>query len=78
MSTSRIFSLKISCPGCRQAGFVAWEGADSAHEEPVHPRLVFLSRGFHPEPGRARAEGPAIICDVCDEIQDGITGGQVH
>ncbi|MBV9550695.1 MAG: hypothetical protein JO256_13585 [Alphaproteobacteria bacterium] len=73
-----LFSLKISCPHCRQAGFVAWEGVDGTISEPTPPRLVFLSRGFHPERRTSGLELPIIVCDVCDEIQEGITGGQLH
>jgi len=72
MAASDIFSLKLNCPHCRQAGFVAWEGQAQSP-----PRIVFLSRGFHPERTSGDAS-PLIVCDVCDEIQDGITGGIVH
>jgi hypothetical protein len=73
MAASNLFSWKISWPHCRQAGFVAWEGQDEAA-----PRIAFLSRGFHPEQRRESAAGLRIVCDVCDEVQDGLSGGVVH
>ena len=57
----------------RQAGFVAWEGQKDAP-----PRIAFLSRGFHPEPPRRPEGNLVIVCDVCDEIQQGITDGVIH
>jgi hypothetical protein len=44
----------------------------------MHPRLVFLSRGFHPENGRARAGAATIVCDICDTIQEELVQGSVH
>lgn len=73
MPASNLFSLKLSCLHCRQAGFVAWEGRDEAP-----PRMAFLSRGFHPEQRQQSPSGLIIVCDVCDEIQEGISGGAVH
>jgi hypothetical protein len=70
------FSLKISCPHCGQAGFVAWEGAGAGDPVPeMPPRLVFLSRGFHPETGRG---APLIVCDICDQVQEHLLKGSVH
>ena len=79
MTENSLFSMKMSCPHCRQAGFVAWEGDGlvSAPSENL-PRLVFLSRGFHPERARSDRALPVIVCDVCDQIQDGLTEGQLH
>lgn len=76
MAGPSVFSLKLSCTHCRQAGFVAWESAGAGKAD--FPRLVFLSRGFHAESRRGRSGLPVIVCDVCDEIQEGLTGGQVH
>jgi hypothetical protein len=72
MPASNLFSLKLSCPQCRQAGFVAWEGQDEAA-----PRIDFLSRGFHPEQRRESAAGLVIARDVCDELREGIAAGAV-
>ena len=70
------FSLKINCPHCGQAGFVAWEGAGLNDPVPDNqPRLVFLSRGFHHETGRG---APLIICDICDQAQEELVNGSVH
>jgi hypothetical protein len=78
-STGTPFSLKISCPHCGQAGFVAWEGAGAHDPAPErHPRLVFLSRGFHHENGRARSGAAMIVCDICDTIQEELVQGSVH
>jgi hypothetical protein len=73
------FSLKISCPHCGQAGFVAWEGAGAGDPTPErHPRLVFLSRGFHHEMGRAVLGPMLIVCDICDQVQEDLVKGSVH
>ncbi len=77
--SARPFSLKIHCPHCGQAGFVAWEGAGPGDPTPErHPRLVFLSRGFHPETHRTLSGAPMIVCDICDQVQEELVQGSVH
>jgi hypothetical protein len=73
------FSLKIRCPHCGQAGFVAWEGAGAQDPVPAQqPRLVFLSRGFHHEAGRSQSGAALIVCDICDQVQEDLVRGSVH